>query len=530
MLSEWDLNLPDTSVIPLILRTNHFKDRVAVIDNEGEFTYKNLLDLSHRVALNLLDGLSDLKGARVAFMCPPSFQYVVIQWAIWRAGGVAVPLALTHPEPELKYVLNDADVSIVVGHPKFESTLRHLSTSLGIQFYLIKELLVDSDGNLPKVDPGRNSMILYTSGTTSKPKGVVLTHANIEAQVANLVSAWGWTNSDRILNVLPLHHVHGIVNALTCAFWVGAVCEITLGFDAHDVWERLINGKLTLFMGVPSMYERLLDVWENSPIDKQRSMSDGCLSLRLMVSGSDALPGSTFQKWRLISGHDLLERYGMTEIGMALSNPLVGDRIPGYVGTPLSSVEIRLVNIEIDKDKEEEEEEEEEEYNNTTLVLPGESGEIQIRGPSVFKEYWGKPEITQNSFTTDKWFKTGDVASLENGMYRIWGRSSQDILKTGGEKVSANEIQRELYLHPDIKECSVFGVPDSRWGDAVSVAIVLREGSKLSRESLRRWVSKRLANYKVPKNVIVLSDLPRNAMGKVVKPQLVKLFEPKYIE
>ena len=514
--------MPDTSTIPLISRTNCFKDRVAVIDNEGEFTYKTLLDLSRRVALNLLNGLSDLKGARVAFMCPPSFQYVVIQWAIWRAGGVAVPLALTHPEPELKYVLSDADVSIVVGHPKFESILRHLSISPGIQFYLIDEVLIDANGHLPEVDSYRASMILYTSGTTSKPKGVVLTHANIEAQVTNLVSAWGWTNSDRILNALPLHHVHGIVNALTCAFWVGAVCELIPSFDAHDVWKSFIHGKSTLFMGVPAMYGRLLDVWENSSIDQQRSMSDGCLNLRLMVSGSDALPETTFQKWKLISGHDLLERYGMTEIGMALSNTLVGDRVPGYVGTPLPNVEIRLVKIEIDQD--------EGEYKNNTLVLPGESGEIQVRGPSVFKKYWGKPEVTRNSFTIDKWFKTGDVASLENGMYRIWGRSSQDIFKTGGEKVSANEIQRELYLHPDIKECSVFGVPDPMWGDAVSVAIVIKEGSKLNRESLRKWASKRLANYKVPKNVIVLSDLPRNAMGKVVKSQLVKIFESEYVE
>lgn len=349
-------------------------------------------------------------------------------------------------------------------------------------------------------------MILYTSGTTSKPKGVVTTHKNIQAQIESLVEAWGWTEQDHILNVLPLHHVHGIINVLTCALYVGAICEILPKFDAKETWNRFINSNLTLFMAVPTIYEKLIKTYEESSEEQRKVMSDACKKIRLMVSGSAALPVNTLEKWKSITGHVLLERYGMTEIGMALSNPLHGERVPGYVGKPLPNVEVRLID------------------ENGNPVKDGE-GEIQVRGSTVFLEYWNNTGATEKAFHNG-WFLTGDIAVRENGIYRILGRKSIDIIKTGGYKVSALEIEEVLRTHPFIKECAVVGVKDKEWGEKVCAALILKGGS-ITSDSLRDWAKERLAPYKIPKEIMIVDDLPRNALGKTVKPEVAKLFKNK---
>ena len=228
--------------------------------------------------------------------------------------------------------------------------------------------------------------------------------------------------------------------------------------------------------------------------------------LRLMVSGSAALPGAdAASEWREISGHVLLERYGMTELGMVLSNPLHGERRPGFVGTPLDRVEVRLTD------------------EAGGVVPPGQPGEIEVRGPNVFLEYWRRPEATVAAFR-EGWFRTGDTAMLENGSYRILGRTSVDIIKTGGFKVSALEIEEELRTHPAVAECAVVGIADSDWGERISVAVELTPGTTLALEELQAWSKERLAPYKVPKALLCVASLPRNAMGKVVKPEVAKLF------
>ncbi len=294
------------------------------------------------------------------------------------------------------------------------------------------------------------------------------THANIEAQVRTLIDAWKWTAADRILLVLPLHHVHGIINVLTCALWAGAACEMAPKFDAADAWARIARGDLTLFMAVPTIYARLIAAWDASPAPQREQMSRGCAAMRLMVSGSAALPVPTLEKWREISGHTLLERYGMTEIGMALSNPYdEGQRRPGCVGWPLPGVEVRLVD------------------DDGAPAAPGTSGEIEVRGPSVFAEYWRRPEATAAAFR-DGWFRTGDVAVIDDGAYRILGRNSVDIIKTGGYKVSALEIEDALRTHPQISDCAVVGVDDEEWGQRVCVAVVPAGAEELSLEALTR--------------------------------------------
>ncbi|MEH2408853.1 acyl-CoA synthetase [Nostoc sp.] len=491
--------------LPLIIRAEAHNEKTAIATTEGAFTYRDLLHTSSQIATGLLENTEDLHEQRVAFLIPPGFEYVATQWGIWRAGGIAVPLCISHPRPELEYVITNCGASIIVAHPNFEGILRSLATEGNLRFILTSETLPSNVGRLPEVDITRRALILYTSGTTGKPKGVVTTHQNIQAQVTSLITAWEWTSSERILHILPLHHIHGIINILTCALWAGAECQMLSKFDPKTVWNRICDGDLTLFMAVPTIYVKLIAAWETSSKESQKSMSVGCAKMRLMVSGSAALPVQVLEKWQTISGHFLLERYGMTEIGMALSNSLHGERRSGYVGKPLPDVEVRLVD------------------ESGELVSAGTPGEIQVKGPGVFLEYWQNPQATAKAFQ-DGWFCTGDTAVVENGNYRILGRMSVDIIKTGGYKVSALEIEEVLRSHPDIQECAVVGVADIEWGERVCAALVLQQSQPLTLESFRSWAKERLAVYKVPTQILTVEELPRNAMGKVTKPTVVELF------
>ena len=492
--------------IALIGRAEEHGSRPAITASEGTFTYSQLLERSRRIALALLAGKDDLKEKRVAFLTPRGFQYTALQWGIWRAGGIAVPVGEMYPVSEVEYVIRDSGADIVVAHPEFEAKLRAIARNLRVRFAFTEELLSPAKGSLPQIEPARRAMILYTSGTTGKAKGVVSTHLNIQAQVISLIEAWAWVSEDYILHVLPLHHVHGIINVLTCALWAGARCEILPRFDPLETWQKFVERDLTLFMAVPTIYVKLIAAWEAATPQEKKLMREACQKFRLMVSGSAALPVSVLAKWKAITGHTILERYGMTEIGMALSNPLQGERLPGSVGTALPQIEVRLVD------------------DGGNPVEPGVSGEIQVRGPSVFLEYWQRAEETKASFRHG-WFSTGDVAVVERGIYRILGRKSTDIIKTGGYKVSALEIEEVLRTHPAIKECAVIGIDDPEWGERVGAALILQSGGDLTLAELRTWGKTRLAPYKVPTRVVIVDDLPRNPLGKVIKVLLKELFK-----
>jgi malonyl-CoA/methylmalonyl-CoA synthetase len=412
----------------------------------------------------------------------------------------------------LEYFIDDAGASTLIYDAPAASLLSPIAAARGIRALPYDQLRAHQATELPGIAPntgldeGRRAMILYTSGTSSRPKGVVTTHANITAQITSLVEAWEWSASDRILLCLPLHHVHGIINVVSCALWAGATCQMLPRFDANAVWDCIADGGLTLFMAVPTIYVKLIAAWDAASPERREVLSRACARLRLMVSGSAALPVSTLERWKEISGHTLLERYGMTEIGMALSNPLHGERVPGSVGTPLPGVEVQLVG------------------ENAEQVTPGIAGEIEVRGSTVFTEYWGKPEATRAAFR-DGWFRTGDTAVIENGVYRILGRTNIDILKTGGHKVSALEIEEALREHPSVAECAVVGLPDAEWGERIAAAVVLNDGGDLDLPSLRIWARKSLAPHKLPSRLLVVDALPRNAMGKVMKPSIVVLFQ-----
>lgn len=481
-----------------------FPQRKAVVEGQQAYSYQQLWDASGAIAQTLLQDRRDLQEARIAFILDPSFHYVAVQWGIWRAGGIAVPLCVKHPYPSIQYVLEDTAAEALVYSASYSDLI-----SPAFQDFPIRPIPIETIPNqvsvpFPVLQEKQRAMILYTSGTTGKPKGVVTTHQTIWSQVQSLISAWEWTSNDHILNVLPLHHVHGIINALTCPLAVGATVEFLPKFHELALFDRFSSGQINVFMAVPTIYFKLIAAFKEVDPNQQNKLSQAMKSFRLMVSGSAALPISTLEQWREISGHTLLERYGMTEIGMAISNPLHGERRPGCIGTPLPLVEVRLAD---DQD---------------SPILDG-PGEIQVKGDTVFQEYWNKPQATLESFV-DGWFKTGDVALIEEGYYRILGRNSVDIIKTGGYKVSALEIEEVLRERSDIQDCGVVGIPDEEWGEIIGAGLVVSED--LAIHELQSWLKQRLPNYKMPRIFKILPDLPRNVMGKVTKPELLKLLTP----
>lgn len=488
---------------PPVTRARLHESRTALIDGGHRYTYGDLLDASSRVAAMLLGGKDDLAEARVAFMAPAGFQYVATQWGVWRAGGIAVPLSAHATRPELEHVIRDSGVEVILATAGTAENLR----GFGPEVKRVEDASKEPISDLPEIDPGRRAMILYTSGTTNKPKGVVSTHANLRAQIETLVGAWDWRPDDRIPLFLPLHHIHGIVNILGCAFWCGAAVEAFPRFDADLLLPKVAAGDYTVFMAVPTIYARLASLFDHNP-SAYAPVMEGFSRMRLMVSGSAALPAALHRKWSDLTGQVLLERYGMTETGMILSNPLHGERRPGSVGHPLPGVEVRLKH-----------------EDGGLVEREGEPGEVQVRGPGVFGEYWRLPAATAESFE-DGWFRTGDVAVLENGYYRILGRLSVDIIKSGGYKLSALEIEAALLDHPAIRECAVVGLADDTWGEIVAVAAALEADCEpLRLDGLQSWSHDRLSSYKQPRRLLVVEQLPRNAMGKVAKREVARLFE-----
>ena len=490
-------------MITLINNASKYFDRIAIKSDGASFSYADLLLASAQIAHDLLDHRNDLKEARVAFIVPPSFEYTSIQWGIWRAGGIAVPLCVKHPLASIQYVVEDTQAEIIIYSKDFEDLIKPLKTKKEIRF-IQSDQLKSNTGELPSITMERRAMILYTSGTTGKPKGVVSTHHNIETQITSLTSSWEWDKTDHILNVLPLHHVHGIINVMSCALWSGAICEFLPRFDPQKIFAIFNKKEVNLFMAVPTIYFKLIAYWKTLAEVQQKEITANLKAFRLMVSGSAALPVSVLEQWQHISGQVLLERYGMTEMGMAISNSYRGKRKPGFIGLPLNKVKIRISNEQDEP------------------LAPGLQGEIQVQGPNVFKEYWGKPEATKATFTKDGWFKTGDIAIFEQDAYRILGRNSVDIIKSGGYKISALEIEEVLRTHPAIKECGVVGIPDEEWGEIIGASLIL-ENKTIDLEELTYWLKERLPAYKTPKKYIFQEDLPRNVMGKVTKNELKKI-------
>ncbi|MFN8356818.1 MAG: acyl-CoA synthetase [Spirosomataceae bacterium] len=493
-------------MLPIIQQAHSYLTQTAIYAEGKAFSYGQLMEASQQFAYTLLHLQPDLYEARVAFMITPGFDYVRVQWAIWQAGGVAVPLCTTHPLPSLRYVIEDTQAAILVVSNEFAPLLQDLAAELRLRFIVLGSPEPSAPSvSLPKLELSRRAMILYTSGTTSLPKGVVTTHANLSAQIRTLVQAWEYARTDHILCVLPLHHVHGIINVISCTLWAGGAVTFLPSFSAQQVFDTFLQKGINVFMAVPTIYFKLIAHVETLSEAEQQQLLAHLKTFRLMVSGSAALPISVMEKWEKISGHRLLERYGMTEIGMAISNPYHGERRAGAIGMPLPGVSVRLVN----------------EHNQP--VASDEAGEIQVKGDNVFKEYWNRPEATAKSFTEDGWFMTGDTAVIEDGYFRILGRTSMDIIKSGGYKISALEIEEVLRSHPEVSDCAVVGIPNEEWGELVAAAVIVK--NEIDSAFLTQFLRERMPAYRVPRRYAFVQELPRNAMGKVTKNDIKRLFE-----
>ena len=479
-------------------------DKEAILDSEGTVSFRDLGDRVARASAVLRNGAPNLEGKRVALLVAPGSAWVEAFLGTVFAGGIAVPLSHLYPAAELAYFVENAAADTFVVSPDFADLARPFAE--GRRILSPEDLRAGSpDGIAPSANDDDVALMLYTSGTTGRPKGAMITHRNLAHQAALLRGAWGFSEKDRLLHALPLHHLHGLGISLMTALMSGASARMLPRFDAHRVWDEM--AQVTVFMGVPTMYHKLFEAFDAADEATQKRYAQSASGLRLSTSGSAALPVTLSERWRKLAGNNPVERFGMTEIGVGMTNPLDGIRKAGSVGLPLPTVEWRIVG-EDGKD-----------------VADGESGELWIRGPSVFKGYWQNPDATAKAFQ-DGWFRTGDIAIRDgDGYLRLLGRSSVDILKSGGYKLSALEIEDALREHDAVSEIAVVGMPDEVWGECVVAVIVAKPGreKELEEAALRAWAKNRLAPYKVPKRVVVVPSLPRNAIGKVLKPEVKKM-------
>jgi len=472
-------------------------------------TYAELDERVNKTA-GYLQSLGLESGDRVALQLSKCIEFILLHLATIRLGAITLPLNLAYPPDELKYFLEDSGAKLFFAlETSKEKTQSILSQLPDLQecifldpsqpdgFQLLITNYQPPVSNSPISNLSDTAIIIYTSGTTGRPKGAEITHGNLISNLDALHEVWGWQADDVLLHVLPIFHVHGLFVALHGALHAGATTLFMREFNPQRTLEMLSSGTCTVFMAVPTIHKRLLDVPDATRFDLSR--------VRLITSGSDRLPDDLFSGFQKTFGYILLERYGMTETGMNCSNPLKGERRIGSVGMPLPGTTVRIVHAE------------------TREVLPdGEIGELELRGPNVFKGYWKQPDKTSASFSADGWFKTGDLGFIEkDGYITLCGRS-KDLIISGGLNIYPPEVERVLVEHPAVNACAVIGCLDAEWGEKVTAVVVLNKGESATGEELIRFCREKLAPYKSPKSIVFRDDLPRNAMGKVQKAELRK--------
>lgn len=467
------------------------------------FAYADLDEQTARLA-STLKGLGVVAGDRVACQVEKSPQALFLYLACLRAGLIYLPLNTAYTESELSYFIEDAAPAVVVCRPETESAIRRLALTRGVRHVLT--LAGDGQGSLSELarvadsrfrDEPRSlddiAAILYTSGTTGRPKGAMISHGNLASNADALVSTWGFSADDVLLHALPIFHIHGLFVAVHCVLLSGSRMRFLPRFDVGSVMQQL--PRATVMMGVPTYYTRLLD--------RPDFGREHCGHMRLFTCGSAPLLVQTFEEFEQRTGHRILERYGMTETGMNTSNPLSGERKPGTVGLPLPGVEIRIVDETGDP------------------LAANQNGELLVRGPNVFKGYWRMPEKSAEEFTPDGFFRTGDIARIDTAGYvAIVGRA-KDMVISGGFNVYPKEIEALIDAMDGVVESAVIGLPHPDFGEGVT-AIVVREASGVLPEEAEiiGRLRDELANFKVPKRVLFVDVLPRNTMGKVQKAAL----------
>jgi len=478
-----------------------------ILDDGTQVSYADADAGSARYA-SLLSSLGLAPGDRVAVQVEKSPQALLVYLACLRAGVAYLPLNTAYQEAELEHFLRDAEPRAVIAQPSSLPWLEPLANRLGIKHVLS----LDDAGQGSWTEAARArpasfatverdaadiAAILYTSGTTGRSKGAMITHGNLAANAVALHRAWGFGPGDVLVHMLPLFHVHGLFVACHCVLLNGTAMRFHARFDARRALDDFRDS--TVFMGVPTFYTRL--------IAEPRLDRAACARMRLFVCGSAPLLAETHVEFERRTGHRILERYGMTETGMLTSNPLEGDRRAGSVGPALAGVEVRVVD------------------DDDTPCAAGKIGHVQVKGANVFPGYWRMPERNKEEFTADGFFRTGDLGSLSSdGYLNIVGRS-KDLIISGGYNVYPKEIELAIDELPGVEESAVIGVPHEDFGEAVT-AVVVAHGEHMppSEGEIIAALKKKLANFKVPKRVHFVDDLPRNAMGKVQKNVLRERF------
>ena len=495
------------------IRTGIVADAPFVETTDGRaWTYGDMLATSARFA-NVLTGLGVKPGDRVAVQVEKSPEALMLYLACVRTGAVYLPLNTGYTLAELDYFIGDAEPALVVCAPKTRAGLEPVATARGARIETLGEhgdgslaaLAMEADGDFADVarGPGDLAAILYTSGTTGRSKGAMLTHDNLLSNASTLVDTWRFTAADRLIHALPIFHTHGLFVASNIILLVGASMIFLPKFDAEEAISLMPGA--TVLMGVPTFYVRLLQ----SP----KLTREATANMRLFISGSAPLLAETHRRFQSATGHAILERYGMTETNMNTSNPYDGDRIPGTVGFPLPGVSLRVVDPESGRE-----------------LAGGETGMIEVKGPNVFKGYWRMPEKTQAEFRPDGFFITGDLGQVDaRGYVHIVGRG-KDLVISGGYNIYPKEVEMEIDMLPGVVESAVFGVPHPDFGEGVTAAVVLKPDAVMDEQSVLAALKERLARYKQPKRVVFIPDLPRNTMGKVQKNALRNRFADLYSE
>jgi len=464
----------------LLGASRHTPEKVAVTSATGSMSYGQLDTLSAQLAHVLVDLHGVSRGDRVAVQLAKRPEMLALNIACVRVGAIYVPLNSSYTDREVADLLDDAAPVLLVR----DEVIDHTTPRVGIG-----DLLVGSSGfetifEDEECGAHTPAAMLFTSGTTGRPKGAVLSHANLSFGCHTLNDVWEITSDDVLVHVLPLYHVHGLFVAAYCSLSSGATMRFYDGFNVGEVLGAF--GESTLMMGVPTHYTRLLD--------DERFTAQRTANMRLFVSGSAPMLRSTHEEFFARTGQRILERYGMTETGMITSNPLHGERKPGTVGPALPGVQVR--------------------------VTGGSPGAVEVRGPNVFAQYWNRPELRTSEFTSDGFFKTGDVGVLDDdGYLEIVGRS-KDLIITGGLNVYPKELEQVIDEFPGVLESAVIGVPDADFGEAVTAVVVAQPGVVLDEGELRERAQALLASFKIPKSFVFVSELPRNTMGKVEKARL----------
>ncbi|XP_026497664.2 malonate--CoA ligase ACSF3, mitochondrial [Vanessa tameamea] len=575
LVNTFNRDIEAGGVVPVFRRALLFPSRVALQDDVGTYTYARLYQAATSLSKDIAAELLGDTERTISYMCRNDASHVVVQWAIWMTGNIAVPLTALHPPDMIKYFIIDSGSSLVICSEEYENIIHPVTKELSKPLLITtmekqeKDLeekadLLSDVGHSNKWYGGTDAMLIYTSGTTSKPKGVVWTHGMLSAQIAALHAAWRYSAHDVVLHALPLHHIHGQLNSLNATLAAGARVRMLASFAAHAVWARLLGGdrdeRVSVLHAVPAMYARLLaeyDTMFRDPKTADYVRTTLSSRMRLMCAGSAPLPETLFKRWEEISGIRLLERYGMSEVGMALSNPYrpveartvscVGLPLPGLaariakVGTlkPLITVETEAPDMQISleklgltstKDPEEGSQQDSKETEHEPSNDKSYEGELLLKGPAVFTRYWNRaPNLDSPDFTPDGWFRTGDTASYSDGKFQILGRTSVDIIKTGGYKVSALQVESALLEHPSVQDAAVLGIEDDSYGEIVASVIVLKENTKLTLRELKDEAGKKLAPYQLPKTMLIVDVMPRNAMGKLNKKFIKKQFGDKLV-